>query len=42
MCPVRTVRAVSASLRLEGRLGLMHDEVHGPEHLGQHMVGFDL
>ena len=39
MSPVRTV---SASLRLERRLSFMHDQVHGPEHRGQHMVGFDL
>ena len=34
--------AVGAALGLEGLLRLMHDQVHGAQHLGQHVVGLDL
>eukprot|EP01137_Pigoraptor_chileana_P017644 Opistho-2@76024 len=42
--PVMSVRmplgCVSAGLGLEGRFGLADDQVHLPQHVGQHMVGF--
>ena len=34
--------AVGAAFRLEGRLRLVHDQVHGAQHVGQHVVGLDL
>jgi hypothetical protein len=40
--PARAVRAIGAVLRLEGLLGLAHDQVHGAQHGGEHVVGLDL
>ena len=37
-----TVVAVSATLRLKRLRHRHHRHVHGPQHVGQHMVGFDL
>jgi hypothetical protein len=34
---------IGAALGLErGLVGLVHDQVHGAQHVGQHMVGLDL
>ena len=40
---VMTVPAcVGAAFRLEGQVLCRHGEVHGPQHVGQHVVGLDL
>ena len=33
---------VGAVLRLKGLVHRVHDQVHGAQHVGQHMVGLDL
>ncbi|EWS53803.1 hypothetical protein X551_03393 [Methylibium sp. T29] len=40
--PVRGRLAVGAALGLERRLRLADDQVHGAQHVGQHMVGLEL
>ena len=35
------VRPVSATFRLEGFFHSVHDEVHRPQHLSQHGIGFN-
>ena len=39
--PMPTCR-VGAALGLERGLGLAHRQVHGAQHVGQHMIGLDL
>ena len=34
--------SISPVLGLEGRVHFMHDQVHGAQHFGQHVVGLDL
>lgn len=33
---------IGATFRLEGRCGLLDCQVHGVQHVGQHMIRFDL
>ena len=33
---------VGAAFGLKGLVHLVHDQVHGPQHVGQHVVGLDL
>ena len=40
--PAMPAAGVSPALGLKSRLGLGDDQVHGAQHVGQHMVGFDL
>jgi hypothetical protein len=35
-------RRIGAALRLEGLVHRVDDQVHGSQHVGQHMVGLDL
>ena len=35
------VRTVSATFRLEGFFHSVHNEVHRPQHLSQHGIGFN-
>jgi hypothetical protein len=36
-----TVFAISAIFWLKTLMHLVHDQVHGAQHIGQHMVGFN-
>ena len=42
MVPAAMPRSVGAAFGLEGQVLRLHDEVHRPQHVGQHVVGFDL
>ena len=40
--PTTMPRCVGAAFGLKRQVLFGHDEVHGTQHVGQHMVGFDL
>jgi len=42
MIVTMSARAVGPALGFEGLLRLDHGQVHGAQHVGQHVVGFDL
>ena len=40
--PTAMPRRIRTAFGFKGRIGGGHDEVHGAQHVGQHVVGFDL
>ena len=40
--PMPAMAGIGAAFGLKRVFALLHDQVHGAQHVGQHMVGFDL